>query len=159
MRRRRASLLAIFPALIAVFVAIWLQRSATPVTETATPVRVPASEPAPTQAPDAPARTADQSAVEEQDNRLDQVPENERAELERTLALIERGGPFPYDKDGSIFSNREGLLPRQPRGYYREYTVKTPGAPNRGARRVVRGSNGETYYTRDHYDSFIRLDE
>jgi ribonuclease T1 len=159
MRRRRASLLAIFPALIAVFVAIWLQRSATPVTAPPTSVSVPASEPAPSRAPEAAARTAQQIEVGEQDNGLDRVPENERAELARTLALIERGGPFPYDKDGSIFSNREGLLPRQPRGYYREYTVKTPGASNRGARRVVRGSNGELYYTRDHYDSFIRLDE
>jgi ribonuclease T1 len=159
MRRRRASLLAIFPALIAVFIAIWLQRSATPVTETATAVSVPASEPSTTRAPETPAQPVESSEAEEKGNRLDQVPQKERSELERTLALIARGGPFPYEKDGSVFSNREGRLPRQPRGYYREYTVKTPGAPNRGARRVVRGSNGETYYTRDHYDSFIRLDE
>jgi len=82
----------------------------------------------------------------------------ERAQVEKTLALIESGGPFPYEKDGTVFSNREKRLPQQPRGYYREYTVPTPGASNRGARRIVRGTSGETYYTRDHYGSFTRID-
>ncbi|HYI09382.1 MAG TPA: ribonuclease domain-containing protein [Thermoanaerobaculia bacterium] len=83
----------------------------------------------------------------------------EREQLLRTLDLIERGGPFPYPKkDGSTFSNREKRLPSKPKGYYREYTVPTPGASNRGARRVVQGKSGETYYTDDHYDTFIRLD-
>lgn len=71
-----------------------------------------------------------------------------------TLLLIAVGGPFPYDQDGSTFQNREGLLPAQPRGYYREYTVGTPGSPDRGARRIVTGRDGERYYTDDHYDSF-----
>jgi ribonuclease T1 len=71
-----------------------------------------------------------------------------------TLLLIEEGGPFPYDQDGSTFQNREGILPDQPRGYYREYTVETPGSPDRGARRVVTGRDGERYYTDDHYESF-----
>ena len=84
--------------------------------------------------------------------------EEEKDQLLVTLALIESGGPYPYDKDGSVFGNREGLLPKKPRGYYREYTVPTPGASNRGARRVVQGREGETYYTRDHYRSFVRLD-
>lgn len=87
------------------------------------------------------------------------VPAAERAQLLQTLALIERGGPFASQKDGSTFSNREGLLPAKPRGYYREYTVPTPGAKTRGARRVVQGSGGETWYTRDHYKSFVRIDE
>jgi len=87
------------------------------------------------------------------------VPAAERAQLAKTLALIDRGGPFPYPKDGTVFANREGLLPSQPRGWYREYTVPTPGAKNRGARRVVRGKDGETWYTRDHYKTFVRIDE
>ena len=87
--------------------------------------------------------------------RLDAV---ERAQLEKTVALIEKGGPFPYPKDGTVFSNRERRLPAKPRGYYREYSVPTPGAKNRGARRVVRGSDGETWYTRDHYETFMRIE-
>lgn len=71
-----------------------------------------------------------------------------------TLLLIDEGGPFPYDQDGSTFQNREGLLPAHPRGYYHEYTVETPGSPDRGARRLVTGDRGERYYTDDHYDSF-----
>lgn len=85
--------------------------------------------------------------------------ESEKEQLLATLALIESGGPFPYEKDGTVFGNREGRLPKKPRGYYREYTVPTPGASNRGARRIVRGREGETYYTRDHYGSFVRIDE
>jgi ribonuclease T1 len=76
------------------------------------------------------------------------------AEAIDTLLLIEEGGPFPYDQDGSTFQNREGILPDAPRGYYREYTVETPGSPDRGARRIVTGREGERYYTDDHYDSF-----
>lgn len=85
-------------------------------------------------------------------------------EAQRTLQLIKQGGPFPYPrKDGSTFNNFEKLLPKQPRGYYREYTVPTPGARNRGARRIVAGSppetSGEYYYTDDHYRSFRRIRE
>lgn len=76
------------------------------------------------------------------------------AEARRTLRLIDDGGPFPYEKDGSVFGNFEGELPRHARGYYREYTVPTPGARNRGARRIVTGREHETYYTDDHYASF-----
>ncbi|MEU9119157.1 ribonuclease domain-containing protein [Streptomyces sp. NPDC048506] len=71
-----------------------------------------------------------------------------------TLRLIDAGGPFPYRQDGTVFGNREGLLPRQARGYYHEYTVPTPGSPDRGARRLVTGESHETYYTDDHYRSF-----
>jgi ribonuclease T1 len=74
------------------------------------------------------------------------------------LALVEAGGPFPHDQDGSTFQNREGLLPQEPGGYYKEYTCETPGSDDRGARRLVIGDGGETYYTADHYDSFTRID-
>ncbi|MFJ9724502.1 ribonuclease domain-containing protein [Streptomyces sp. NPDC101209] len=76
------------------------------------------------------------------------------AEARHTLALIDEGGPFPYAKDGAVFGNFEGLLPRQRRGYYHEYTVPTPGSRDRGARRIVTGQGGEIYYTDDHYQSF-----
>jgi len=74
----------------------------------------------------------------------------------RTIALIQRGGPFPHPQDGSVFGNREQRLPERPRGYYREYTVDTPGADNRGARRIVTGGapTRDWYYTSDHYESF-----
>ena len=67
-----------------------------------------------------------------------------------TLQLIKRGGPFPYSKDGAVFNNYEGLLPKQSNGYYHEYTVITPGSSDRGARRIIAGVKGEYYYTNDH---------
>ncbi|SOD88043.1 ribonuclease domain-containing protein [Streptomyces sp. Ag109_G2-15] len=76
------------------------------------------------------------------------------AEARQTLALIDKGGPFPYARDGVVFGNFEGLLPKHQRGYYHEYTVKTPGSRDRGARRIVTGQGGEIYYTDDHYNSF-----
>ncbi len=79
------------------------------------------------------------------------------AEARETLALIERGGPFPHRQDGRAFRNREGLLPPRQGGYYREYTVITPGSRDRGARRIVAGRAGEYYYTGDHYRSFKRI--
>jgi len=86
-------------------------------------------------------------------------------EARQTLQLIQRGGPFPYRKDGTEFFNRERLLPPRPRGYYSEYTVPTPGSRDRGARRIVAGrgstgdpaTSGEYYYTDDHYRSFRRI--
>ena len=87
------------------------------------------------------------------------------AELPRqgtdTYQRILEGGPFAYDKDGGVFGNRERLLPQQKRGYYREYTVKTPGSRDRGARRIVCGGQPKTpdtcYYTADHYSSFRKI--
>ena len=115
------------------------------------------------------------------------IPEIRVAELPReareTLRLIKRGGPFPYARDGSVFGNRERLLPLRERGHYREYTVKTSGARDRGARRIVAAGcdgpaapaakpgrsqqqyfvapcgAGEYYYTDDHYASFRRIRE
>jgi ribonuclease T1 len=78
-------------------------------------------------------------------------------EARATLALIKAGGPFPYQQDGRAFGNRERQLPRQKPGYYREYTVRTPGVRDRGARRIVAGSGGEYYYTDDHYRSFKKI--
>lgn len=89
---------------------------------------------------------------------LSELPDEAR----QTEQLIRKGGPFAYAKDGSVFGNREQLLPANARGYYREYTVKTPGARNRGARRIVCGGSQPTkpdacYYTSDHYASFARM--
>jgi ribonuclease T1 len=83
------------------------------------------------------------------------------AQGSQTYALIARGGPFPYEKDGTVFGNRERLLPIKGRGYYREYTVSTPGLRHRGTRRIVCGGQPRTpdacYYTADHYASFRRI--
>jgi ribonuclease T1 len=79
------------------------------------------------------------------------------AEARHTVDLIRKGGPFPYQRDGAVFGNREKLLPARERGWYREYTVKTPGARDRGARRIVAGRDGTLYYTHDHYRSFQRI--
>jgi ribonuclease T1 len=80
-------------------------------------------------------------------------------EARHTLARIKANGPFPFPKDGSVFGNRERLLPAKPRGYYREYTVITPGSRDRGARRIVAGRDEDYYYTDDHYGSFKRIRE
>lgn len=160
--RRRPQPLIFLAAALALFItALWQQRASSH-------QRAESQVPAPAQP-----RVESQPRVEpmppaETPTRIDPatrtespmlaVPAKERAKVEETLRLIERGGPFPYAKDGTVFSNREGRLPSHPRGYYREYTVPTPGASNRGARRIVRGKGGETYYTRDHYETFRRID-
>jgi ribonuclease T1 len=88
-------------------------------------------------------------------------PEIEKNQLPReaveTLALIKKGGPYSYQRDGVVFSNREKLLPARERGWYREYTVRTPGERSRGARRIVAGRDGTLYYSDDHYRSFRRI--
>ena len=84
-------------------------------------------------------------------------------EARETLALIHRGGPFRYDRDGIVFGNREKILPAKPRDYYHEYTVGTPGVKSRGARRIICGGPAKTpdacWYTEDHYQSFMRIRE
>jgi ribonuclease T1 len=91
--------------------------------------------------------------------RLAQLPR----QGQETYELIRQGGPFPYDKDGTVFGNRERLLPAEKRGYYREYTVKTPGSRDRGARRIVCGGPSRAphacFYTADHYASFRKIVE
>jgi len=81
------------------------------------------------------------------------------AEGRQTLALIKQGGPFPYPRDGVVFGNFEKRLPQRFRGYYHEYTVRTPGSRNRGARRIIAGRSGEYFYTDDHYQTFLRIRE
>lgn len=104
------------------------------------------------------ARGAVPSEVDASEITLQELPAQGRT----TYGLILEGGPFPYDKDGTVFGNRERILPAQKRGYYREYTVKTPRARNRGARRIVCGGKqpqqpDACYYTSDHYSSFRKI--
>ena len=87
--------------------------------------------------------------------RTAELPREARA----TLALIRQGGPFPYSRDGVLFTNREGRLPLASRGTYREYTVKTPGSRDRGARRIIAAGSNQFWYTADHYRSFRRIVE
>ncbi|APU39405.1 MULTISPECIES: ribonuclease domain-containing protein [unclassified Streptomyces] len=82
--------------------------------------------------------------------RADALPRQAR----EVLLLIDKGGPYPYRQDGTVFGNFEKVLPRQKRGYYHEFTVRTPGERDRGARRIVTGEGGEFYYTDDHYETF-----
>ena len=114
--------------------------------------------------PAAPAvEQANPATIENQDDTFSDTKVINIAELppegRTTLGLIKSGGPFPYSKDDTVFSNYEGLLPAKPGGYYHEYTVITPGSHDRGARRIVAGSNGEYYYTDDHYSSFKLIQE
>lgn len=80
-------------------------------------------------------------------------------EARDTLRLIKQNGTFSYPRDGVVFNNRERILPQQSKGYYHEYTVKTPGISHRGTRRIISGVVGEYYYTADHYQSFLRIKE
>ena len=107
----------------------------------------------------APSANARENAADRSEVALANLP----AEARDVLLLIRAGGPFPYERDGVTFGNRERLLPAQRRGYYHEYTVTTPGAKNRGARRIICGGSRRTpdvcYYTDDHYASFRRIRE
>ena len=85
--------------------------------------------------------------------RLDALPK----EAQKTLSLVKQDGPFPYQRDGVAFGNFERRLPKKERGYYKEFTVPTPGTRDRGARRIVAGRNREYYYTDDHYKTFRRI--
>lgn len=104
----------------------------------------------------APAPPASAPAATANDGNGATLPTFLPPEAHDTLALIARGGPFPHRQDGVVFGNYEGLLPKQPRGYYHEYTVDTPGAHNRGTRRIITGGIPPEvyYYTDDHYRSF-----
>ncbi|RME59626.1 MAG: hypothetical protein D6790_10435 [Caldilineae bacterium] len=115
-----------------------------------TPTPKPTKTPTATRAPP----TATPTAIRSQSGLPIILWEELPPEAQETIRLIDQGGPFPFRKDGSTFQNREGLLPPRPRGYYREYTVITPGSRDRGARRIVAGAEGELYYTDDHYASF-----
>jgi ribonuclease T1 len=146
--RRQHPLFWVGALLLLALGTFWQQRNQSePTPQTPTEKPAPSSTTAPARAPAA-------------TDRIDELVHDadERIELRKTLDLIARGGPFPYRNDGAVFGNRERRLPQQQRGYYREYTVTTPNARNRGARRVVRGNGGETYYTNDHYATFVRID-
>lgn len=107
-----------------------------------------------------PSGTAHPSTTDTPDSGLETVAESGLTrEARATLALIRAGGPYPYDQDDRTFQNREGILPQQQRGYYREYTVETPGSEDRGARRIISGRDGDRYWTSDHYDSFRQIQE
>ncbi|MFC7725077.1 ribonuclease domain-containing protein [Nocardioides sp. GCM10028917] len=113
--------------------------------------RSTSSSPSPTTAPSRDDATATDAASGLPVVRLAALP----PEAGRTVELIDAGGPFPEpDHDGGTFGNREELLPDRPMGYYREYTVPTPGVDHRGARRIVAGDGEELYWTDDHYSSF-----
>ena len=101
--------------------------------------------------------TGQQTGATVSQDSLQAFPAEERQAIRDTLDRIRHGGPFVHAKDGSEFSNREGRLPAREAGYYREYTVETPGATDRGARRIVAGAGGDVYFTDDHYRSFVRL--
>lgn len=77
--------------------------------------------------------------------------------MQQALDRLAAGGPFLHRKDGSVFRNGERRLPQKPNGYYHEYTVETPGSPDRGARRIIKGNGGELYYSNDHYGTFRRI--
>jgi guanyl-specific ribonuclease Sa len=127
--------------------------------ELAEPAALAASPASPTAIP--PAETPTAAPTRGPPDRIEGLPVITLAELPpealETLALIASDGPFPFRQDGTTFQNRERILPSRSTGYYREFTVVTPGASTRGARRIVGGAEGELYYTDDHYDSFARI--
>ena len=111
---------------------------------------------APSLSQDLPAAVGASQAAHAEERSKDPLPAFLPAEARETIALIQRGGPYPHRQDGSTFGNRERQLPQRPRGYYREYTVDTPGLSHRGAKRIVTGGDPPDawYYTDDHYESF-----
>ena len=132
----------------AVILAVYLAGWAGSATPDCTPVSTPSTENSPASVTEVPIQQNLSGGVS-----LGSLPK----EANDTLKLIKQGGPFPYSKDGAVFSNYEGLLPAKSSGYYHEYTVITPGSPDRGARRIIAGNPGEYYYTGDHYLSFKRI--
>jgi ribonuclease T1 len=120
-----------------------------------TPAASPGAAPAPAAPVPGPAEVSGPAAVPANPSGLPAISESALpAEARRTLALIRKGGPYSYSQDDQTFGNFERILPRKASGYYREYTVPTPGESDRGARRIIAGAGGEKYYTQDHYDSF-----
>ncbi len=137
-RKKRGELFGVGLVMLAA-IGVWLLSGSNPGTPTS--VRPP---PEPTPSATVPALPVVAVA---------QLPAEAREVLER----IDRGGPFRYDRDGSVFGNLERRLPQKPYGYYAEYTVQTPGSSDRGPRRIVTGDSAELYWTADHYESFSRI--
>ncbi len=154
-RRGSARAAALLAAILALGIGWWQQRNAPATGRESIPAGVDRKQPAPPSTSGGPERQIG-DALERL--RTAVRSDEEFGAATESLALIEKGGPFRYQKDGAVFSNREGRLPATARGYYREYTVPTAGEDDRGARRFIRGAQGETYYTRDHYGTFIRID-
>jgi ribonuclease T1 len=111
-----------------------------------------------TSSPNTAAQTTSEAATNPGPSSGPSATSEEGVAIAGVLAAIDAGTPSRYSEDGGTFENREGLLPDKPFGYYREYTVETPGSPDRGARRLVIGEDGDTWYTNDHYASFTRID-
>jgi len=166
--RGRQYLIAIAVAFLAL-VVIWLsagglqQGSGQPPGRTTGQTLVPSASSAPTSADTSPDPTPTQESTTGTPQ-IDPVSglawvdvSDLPPEVADTLEEIENGPPYPYDRDGVTFENREGLLPDEEYGYYQEFTVTTPGSSDRGARRVIWGLADEYYYTDDHYDSFVRI--
>lgn len=158
-RPRTSSAVAII-LVVALAVGIWLLNGRDPGTATDPgPAEPPSSEAA---APSSPSPTSAEEPAQAAVDPDSGLPYVDLADLPleagETVDLIDAGGPFPYGQDGSTFGNYEGILPDRERGYYAEYTVETPGSPDRGARRIVAGDEGELYWTEDHYDSFERIE-
>lgn len=159
----------LFPILLLAMIALWLwQKGPAPLPGLAdSQVSQPAVSAggAPAERSDSPRSIPPESMADDDSaiadaKTFDRYPDYLPPEALDTLALIESNGPFPYRKDGTVFQNRERRLPDKPRGYYREYTVETPGSDDRGARRIVAGGNPpQTFcYTDDHYRSFRCFD-
>lgn len=142
--KRLAPFLLVCAIILAVFLADWAGGAGL----ACNPASLPSTDNSPAAVSEVPVQQNQSGGVT-----LSSLPK----EAADTLRLIKQGGPFPYSKDGTVFSNYEGLLPARSSGYYHEYTVITPGSPDRGARRIVAGVAGEYYYTGDHYASFKRI--
>ncbi|GAB2743968.1 hypothetical protein GCM10027174_17040 [Salinifilum aidingensis] len=138
------------PLVAALFAAVLVLAPAGAAAAEAPAAGTPAAAAPPAQVAAAPC--GDTSEFERVD--LSQLP----PEAADTVELIQQGGPFPYPQDGQTFENREGILPDCAEGYYKEYTVETPGEDDRGARRFVVGRGEEYFYTADHYESFRLTD-
>jgi len=150
----RSSLSWLVPLLVIVLVAAvwWLASRDDSTTTDATGSRATSTA--------GPSGTAYPSNGNTPDSGLDTIAESKLPkEAREVLGLIRAGGPFEYDQDDRTFQNREGILPTRKRGYYREYTVETPGSNDRGARRIIAGAGGDKYWTTDHYDSFRQIQE
>lgn len=151
---------------LAVLVAVSLGLALTGCAPVAAPARTtgaqspPSLTPSVTQSGPTSSAGAAPSSAATPDSGLPTVRESRLpTEAQQTLRLVRAGGPYPYRQDDGVFQNRERVLPRQPRGYYREYTVRTPGESDRGPRRLVRGERGDLYWTADHYATFRQVQE
>ena len=170
MAARRGSQIVTLVAVVAALIAVWwigrgdetkpTQKPTSAPIATPSPIPIPTPIPTPTRIPTripTPIPTPTPSPASAALDRHSVSDPDERAAITTVATAIDRGGPFAYRKDGATFENREGRLPSRARGYWREYTVPTPGSPDRGARRLVGGDHRELYYSRDHYRTFTAI--